>query len=352
MKKTTIDGYIIDKSVMIMNKSGVLERIDNENLKQGDYIAIKRRGLEFGDELNLNIDMKSFLLSRSKDSQSKIHKCNTPNVITEELALIIGYLIGDGGMTRNDYIVFTSKDEDMVENFYSFFNNVIGKNVSQKPSKIDYVVSGIYVREYFRQLGLKKVDAFEKTIPDCILKAPKNIVVKCLQGMFDTDGTVTGEYIQYCTASKKLSIQLQELLLKFGIVCVRRKKHNKRFNTDAYIIDITGKDRIIFAEQIGFGCKRKKSKLDDVVKKCKNRGFNTNKDIIPNQSLLVLSAINDLKIYNKGITNVFGHVIKGDNNLTYQKLSKMIQCNNFDRCQLKAHFEELYFENYYFSKYA
>lgn len=258
-----------------------------------DYIISRRGDNVWGKTTSLNIDMKSWLDTFGGDSRWEIErvKCNVITELDEELSLIIGYLVGDGCMTMHNNIMFTSKDEDMVLRFINLFENRLGMKVVKK-NEIDYVVSGMYVREYFNQIGLKQVNAFEKEIPNCILQAPKNIVSKFVQGLFDTDGSVTGEFVEFCTASEKMSKQLQVVLMNFGIVSRRRRKYNKKYDTYSYIISITGKDREVFLNEIGFSCKRKQDVLIEKINEYKNKKPNTNKDIIPNQQIKILEATN------------------------------------------------------------
>lgn len=357
----TDDGYEIEASLnhplLIMNNSGDLVWKKTEEITSGDYLVTRRGDNIWGNNTKLNFNMDNWLNSFNKNSRWKIEnsKSNTPTELTEDMALIIGYLIGDGCMTRDNGIMFSSKDEDMVNRFVDFFENIMGRPVSKK-NDIDYVVNGMYIREYFNQIGLKQVDAFEKKIPTCILEAPKNIVASCIRGMFDTDGSVTGEYIEYCTASEKMSKQLQTILLNFGIISRRRKKYNKKFKTYSYIISITGEDRLLFLNEIGFSCERKQKVLIETIEKCKQRGFNTNKDTIPNQGQKIKEICNLISKENKqlfskrGMKDYFGHVIKGNNQLTYEKLFKLLECDFLDNNELFNHFNVLKKENYYFSK--
>lgn len=357
----TTDGYEIEASLnhplLVMDNSGNLIWKKTEEITNGDYLVTRRGDNVWGSNTKLNFDMDTWLNSFNKNSRWKIEnsKSNTPKELTEDMALIIGYLIGDGCMTRDNGIMFSSKDEDMVNRFVDFFENIMGRPVSKK-NDIDYIVNGMYVREYFNQIGLEQVDAFKKKIPKCILESPKNIVASCVRGMFDTDGSVTGEFVEYCTASEKMSKQLQTVLMNFGIVSRRRKKYNQKFKTYSYIISITGKDRLLFLNEIGFSCERKQKVLIETIEKCNQRGFNTNKDVIPNQGEKIKDICNSIGKKNKhlfqkrGMKDYFGHVTKGNNQLTYEKLSKLLECDFLNNSEMFEHFSMLNNENYYFSK--
>lgn len=141
-----------------------------------------------------------------------------PTELTEELALIIGYIIGDGCVSRKDKLIFSNIDKDILEN-YSKYINKLGL-VLKKENKCDYVCYGLGIRDLFYQLGFDYIKSDKKKIPDCIMRAPKNIVRKTLQGIFDTDGYVeTGENkIGITSKSKDLIEQIHLLLLNFGII--------------------------------------------------------------------------------------------------------------------------------------
>lgn len=351
---TTNEGIEIEPSLnhplLVMKKNGVMDWKRTEDLEIGDYIVTRRGDNIWGNKTKLEFDMDKWLDSFNKSSRWKIEsaKSNTPNELTEDIALIIGYLIGDGCMTRDNGIMFSSKDEDMVNRFIDFFENTINRPVSKK-NDIDYLVNGMYVREYFNQIGLKQVDAFKKEIPKCILESPQNMVASCVRGMFDTDGSVTGEYVEYCTASEKMSKQLQTILLNFGIVSNRRKKFNKQFETYSYIISITGKERLRFYNEIGFSCNRKQEKLKNIITKYIDKQSNTNIDVIPYQANVIKKIVDNCNINNKLKDNL-RHVLNGSNQLTYIKLDRVLnECAGYNTEELR-HLRNIKHENYFFSK--
>lgn len=342
----------LNHPMLVMGEDGEITWKRTQDLKIGDYLVTRRGDNVWGSNTNLKIDMETWLNSFSKNSRWKVElsKCKTPNVLTEELALIMGYLVGDGTMTYSNEIAFSNIDEDILHNFFNFFNSIGLQVKKRKGDNCDYRVGGSYVREYFRQLGLKQVDAYNKEIPNTILEAPKEIVVAFLKGLYDTDGSVYGEYVQFATASEKMSKQLQTILLNFGIVSTRTKKYNKKYKTYHYTLDITGKDIEVFYKEIGFGCKRKQLKLQQIVSK-KQGKFNTNKDIIPYQSKFVQQFVTDIKPYNSSkVGQKTYSVRKGENQLTYEKLQYLLyNTNNPESSNVYKHLQELEKENYFFS---
>ena len=350
-KITTEEGYEIEGTLvhplLVMTKEGDLEWKQAKDIEVGDYVPINRKNDIWGNKTKLDIDMETWLNSFGGDSRWKIErvKSNIINELDEELALIMGYLVGDGCMTRHNNILFSNIDEDVLLKYISFMEGRLGVEVKKK-NDIDYLIDGMYIREYFNQLGLKQVNAFNKEIPKTILEAPKNIVASFLKGLFDTDGTVDDKRVSLCTVSEKMSKQIQVVLLNFGIVSTRRIKYNKKFDTNAYLVDIYGRDTDVFYQEIGFGCSRKQEKLSKIIDKKRN----TNKDMIPYQKDSVLDFYNEVKKTNKGIYDKVYHIIKGNNNLTYDKLEMLLDLNEANSCKNYEQLLKLYELNYFYSR--
>lgn len=350
-KITTEEGYEIETTLvhplLVMNKNGKLEWKKAKDIQIGDYLPISKNNDVWGNKTKLNIDMDTWLESFNNDSCWKIerNKCNIIDELDEGLALIMGYLVGDGCLTRPNTILFTNKDEDILFNFITFMEERLGVKVVKK-NDMDYLIYGMYVREYFNQLGLKQVSSYDKEIPKIILEAPKNIVASFIRGLFDTDGGLADSYIEFCTASEKMSKQLQVLLLNFGIVSTRTKKYNKQFNTYSYRICIYGKNMDIFLNEIGFSCKRKQQRL---IKLCLKRR-NSNKDIIPYQHSLLNQCYTQAKIHNKGLWRLFGNTLSSENQLTYERFEKILDIENNEECLGYDELLEIYNTYYFYSK--
>lgn len=348
----TNEGIEIEPSLnhpmLVLDTDGEIKWKKTEELQVGDYLVTSRGDNIWGTNINLDIDMDAWLNSFGGDSHWKIakNKCNTPAVLTEELALIIGYLLGDGCLTRDNIILFTSKDDDMVERYIKFMNDVMGVEVKQRKTGIDYVINGKYIREYFRQLGLTQSDAFNKSIPQCIMEAPKKYVVKCLQGLFDTDGGVETRAISFCTASEKMSKQVQTLLLNLGIVSNRRIKTSKAYGTKAFIITITGENMIKFKNEIGFSCERKQLLLEE---KCETCSGKTVKNIIPHQEKKIIEFYESLGEKVKYGDKLY-HTTKGNRNFTYSLLDHMLSHGEAHKGKHYEHFKSLQDEHYFFSE--
>jgi ribonucleoside-diphosphate reductase alpha chain len=358
-KIRTEEGYGVEcthNHPMLILRNGKLDWVLSKDIQVGDYMPVSRGQNVWGNKTKLDFDVESHFKTSdlSKISTDRIikNKCNTPNELTEEIALIIGYLIGDGTLTRANNISLTNIDKDIIDNYTSFMENIIGLKVSHKVDNIQHEVYSIYAREYFRQIGLKQADALNKEVPHCIMSAPKNIVAAFIRGLFDTDGGLSNAYIEYATSSEKMSKQIQVILSNFGIISTRKVKQTKR--NPSYRICIFSKNMDIYLREIGFSCKRKQDRLIELC----NKKRNVNKDVIPFQKDLITKFYNSYKQFGWRLSkdkyfylnDVLCHVLTGANELTYEKLEYILSLPYASKCDGYEELLELKNLNYFYSK--
>lgn len=185
--------------------------------------------------------------------------------ITENIAYIIGSLVGDGSLTNStlNQTRFSNIDSDIIE----------AMRVAAKDDGIEFELDQIsnttcdwYLRsprivDLIRYFGLN-VTSDLKYIPDDIIASPKSVIAAFLSGLFDTDGSSDKRdgYIEYCTSSTRLSEDVQSVLLAFGIISRRKFRQNKC--KGAYHIYIRGINARKFYDVVGFKCKRKQDRLN------------------------------------------------------------------------------------------
>jgi len=276
---TTEEGYRLEGTynhpILVMQENGQIVFKKIEEIKIGDYVAISRNNNIWGNKTNIDYKQKidEWLKTLSKQSYSHLMIRDLPNHIDENIALVLGYLIGDGCLTLENRIMFSNKDKDIINNYISIMKNKFNVEVIKcKGDNCDYNIYDKYLRKYFEFLGLENVNSFDKRVPKIIMSSPKNIVAKFLQGLFDTDGTVNNVSVSLCTTSEKMAHEVQILLLNFGIITRKVKRYSK--NSFHYLIYIYGENIDKFYNEIGFGCKRKQNKLLQII----NIKRNTNKD--------------------------------------------------------------------------
>lgn len=253
-------GYSInatdDHPLLTMGSSGNLEWKKSFDIKEGDYVCISRGDNVWG----------------SSTSQ-------------EGLSYYLGLLVGDGCLTRKNIVSFSSEDGELLSKFCALTKKLFSYDAKIRDPKDrcrEVRIYSVDIRRQLENMGLDYTPAPGKKFPSYLLDKDRDSIISFLQGLFDTDGTVDSKRltVSYCTSSMSLAEVVHLCLLNLGIVSRKRFKKNNK--ASAYIIDICGKDAILFKDIVGFKLSRKQNLLS---KRCDGAKINTNTDIVPHQHL-------------------------------------------------------------------
>jgi len=234
----------------------------------------------------------------------------TPARMSKMLAYVLGYLTSEGStvsksawkITAFDYRVFGF----IGRAFYSMFGYRTPFTHDHRTSGISHIagncIASLFLIRWFRTLGVRPEYAQQKSVPAAIMCAPREIVAAYLSALFEGDGSVdpTRFSVEYGTGSKQLSIEVQTLLLAFGIVanrleCIRGGKPYFRLN-------IYGEDYDRFRSLIGFHFTLLPGRT------CKS---NTNKHVVPNAHCLIEALAREVRPAKGRAYNQFYRYGKG-----------------------------------------
>ena len=140
---------------------------------------------------------------------------------------LMGILLGDGTFVDSGVQLSTS-DIEIVD----FINNIVGeKHHLVYSSGYDYCLTrkegkgykgmgfeNEYVGE-IKTLGLSRKTSDIKFIPEKYKNASKEQKYSLIQGLMDSDGTVSNGHLSFCTTSKRLALDMQELIWSVGGIC-------------------------------------------------------------------------------------------------------------------------------------
>lgn len=234
-----------------------------------------------------NITRKKKILTTKNLIEAGVISCNKPRFyIKTEVAYfdnkkelpvdpyLLGVLIGDGSLT-NDGVQFTKKNEEFVENIREIVNK-FGYDVISKEYKYRRIIRNIknprdnFIAKYIKSVGLKKT-SHHKFIPNDYKYSNYNNRLKLIQGLMDTDGSVSRKGVaDFSTTSKTLAEDFKFLIESIGGIC----KISERFT------NCNGKTFKSFRCNIRYSkCKDlfyftiKKNKAVDRTKKALRRGI-------------------------------------------------------------------------------
>ena len=188
---------------------------------------------------------------------------------------LLGYMIGDGYCKGSP--MFTNTDPGIIADFKEIIER-IGDRVDRRDNR-HYMIYGTRPRGGYKQIvnqassriqqllkacGVYGQLAYEKSIPPFMFQSSNACILELLNGLFDTDGTVSGcsNQISYSTTSLLLVKQLRMLLLRFGVlsnyrvVVYKNPKHRT-----GYTLIVTGESAINASKLLSLRSSKKAFRL-------------------------------------------------------------------------------------------
>ncbi len=288
IKITTEDGYFIEGTpnhkLRIINEKMFYVWKELKDINKEDHICIKLGGHE-----KLLINKPYIKLKQLTKFHGNTNiKFKQPLELNEELALLIGYYMGDGNL-NNQGIKFTISI-DHLENaklIEDFMINIFGINISNIEHRDGCNIYSFNCKSINRFLKLNHLikikdnarigkGSYIPHIPLLIRQSKTSVLCSFLKGLFEADGTIyisrfnKSPIISFTTVHISLANQVQTCLTSLGIMChfyedksiigKYAKKPRSNFN-----IRIKSSDyNLIYKEKIGFISDSKKLLLEDI----------------------------------------------------------------------------------------
>jgi len=200
----------------------------------------------------------------------KLFKANRPvlfpRYLTNDLAEFLGYIIGDGHITKRT-VEISNADEEIIKRITSLSKKLFGISPSitkDKRSKAQRILIGSKtLAEIFHVVFEipygKKGRSLH--IPGNVLTAKNNVLSSFIRAYFDCDGHVTKSYrnISVTSESRILIAQIDDILRRFNIFSTRSKKTVK--DTAYWKLCIEGRYAEVFDNCFGSLLHRKKTRL-------------------------------------------------------------------------------------------
>ena len=143
----------------------------------------------------------------------------------------LGIWLGDGHITKENEVFITSTSETILNRLD---NELIGYTIGSTSSPITYRLARKNYKgsrqipslgKVLANLELSNTKSDTKFIPECFLYSSVENRIALLQGLMDTDGTVTPNgQTSFCTVSIKLRDNIMELVRSLGGKCTYNTK--------------------------------------------------------------------------------------------------------------------------------
>ncbi|MFT9849433.1 replicative DNA helicase [Aneurinibacillus sp. REN35] len=233
--------------------------------------------------------------------------CSDEEKMSEEELGLLAHLIGDGCVLSRQPIHYTSQDEANLQYVAEAAQALFGimpRFVKQDTWKHIYLPSPYRLTRgkhhpitlWFKKMGIWDRRSYEKAIPACVFKQPKESISLFLHHLWATDGCVYYKKdkqgkIYYSSTSKKLAQQVQHLLLRMGIISTLRMVPQGKHRPGYHVI-ISGKEmQRLFLKEIGcFGARGEKANA--LLAALEIQRMNPNRDIVPKE---VWSYVSEIK---------------------------------------------------------
>jgi len=250
-----------------------------------DFICIlKPSGFNSLNYLNSEVKKEQFFTKYN-------HKIYGPpkTTLNEDLAYVIGLLIGDGSST-SEKLMEISFGRD--KNQALAVKKILDRNfpnqwrlIHTKEGFISLKADSVLIRRHFENFGVGYNTSAQKVTPEAIFISPKNVIKAYLKGLFDSDGTIvsnTGRKrknirIRLGSTSYRLLEETQLLLNEFrikssilfntpkGIPVGKDKRYKSKY--DSFVLSLVGFDSYQnFGKEIGFAHFSKKERLEEYLK--------------------------------------------------------------------------------------
>lgn len=271
--------------------------------------------------------------------------------IEDDEAYFVGLLLGDGCVTAKSYNI-SSADQSTI----SFCKQKYNCHTVPNPTDTcDSIRLNVYWSQYYKEkYDFQEEKSYTKKIPQRILKS-KRALKNCLQGLFDTDGSIDERFvIDFCSTSKEMAEQVHTLLLTFGIISSIKEKDTPSDFGKAWIIYISGEDSKKFIERIGFRLSRKQNRGLKYLNQHKK--INTNKDLVygSNEELenvkyshLKLTTKESKGLWNKSLRKRRDSQQKENSFARFNKVLNFLIDNGIEKDKV-SHLLEIQDSNYFF----
>ncbi len=148
---------------------------------------------------------------------------------------LLGCLLGNGGMSHTLY--FSSDDFEMIENIDSILSKY-GCCYGKFDGKCTYSIiskkrdNDNYILKSLKKYSLRGKKSENKFIPDVYKINSRNIRLSVLQGLMDTDGTVSRKsgMASFFTSSCQMALDVKMLVESLGGICVIKNKKPFYYN--------------------------------------------------------------------------------------------------------------------------
>lgn len=293
-------------------------------IREGDYMCIERTSGGFATE-ECSLSVPSL-----RDMHPNTREYPVPNVMGYELAVLLGFIVGEGCTRTRKQFAISQCSTRNPEN-HTLIRELLKSQFGwegDKNSQKDIQVGSVFLVQYLQNLGVSSVLASDKCVPWSVMQSTEDSVRGFLQALIEGEGSVHEcGGVEISSASRQLLQETQILLLRFGIISRLAPKNVDGYDHTYWRLTFFGEDARLFQERIGFLSSRKQESLQEALA----RKGNPNHDVVPFAKDLVEDLRREIharssiwRKWGSSFYNTLTHIRKGRRNPTYEFLQFML----------------------------
>lgn len=164
--------------------------------------------------------------TNGKDGRYELKKFKIPTVLDEDLAWVVGFLVGDGsigdrGLTWAVDEQLEQKLREKIKKLFDFDIKVYRIKATTKVKQA-WVYSSQILDFFSSCLGVVREN--KHIVIESIYRSPKSVIESFIEGIWDADAYKLGDYL--VTASKSLAKEVADLLIYTGKPCSIQEVYN------------------------------------------------------------------------------------------------------------------------------
>jgi recombination protein RecA len=185
--------------------------------------------------------------------------------LSEDEAVLLGYLVAEGSMKGRNAIRFTNWDPEVSAEYTALMEGLFGVTVRHYDDDKEHCVFDTKLRAVFAErYGQDYVNAAGKTVPHCVRVGGHKIQRAFLSALYEGDGWIdTSSTVGLGSASEQLVRDVQMLLNGLGIPATVSSSFNPIYERDYWTVTVNPSVTHRFLAEVGFRSERRRQQVED-----------------------------------------------------------------------------------------
>lgn len=236
------------------------------------------------------------------------HVYGHKTTVSGDEAYAIGAIIADGYIGQDEKITMVSAEKEIIQELETYLSSLVdGQEVyHDKHQKGAYSIALFNkkaVKEWHQRLGIGYGVAKNKSVPSCVLTAPKKVQLAFLSGYLESECSINNQKgcIDVTSASSTLINQLNLMLRNMGFVPTVRERKVKGYEQSYYVLALGCTDSIDLINSLDFISEKRHKQVENFMQAVSTRTRNNKKEKVPHGKELVEKYVKTYKNKPKGM---------------------------------------------------